>query len=217
MEYKIRKSLMEERYDDDDKLFYLGAAAFFALFFLVLIILNTYVYACVVVKGASMENTLFTDDVLVINVRDEIDYGDIVVINEDGNSAAYPSKIRNKIIKRVVGKGGDEVKFYGGNVYLKKRGEAEFTELNEGYIKKQGVSNYRSPASSVPETEETVIIVPDGEIFFLGDNRTNSSDARTYGTRSEDQVWGVVTGWSLGARPFMNFLSKLFGFGDNAH
>lgn len=217
MEYKIRKSLMEQKREseDSDKLFYLGTAVFFAILFFVLIILNTYVFACVVVKGASMENTLFTDDVLVINVRERINYGDIVVINADDGSTNFQNKIHNKIIKRVIAMGGDELKFYDGKIFLKKRGETEFSELNEPY--KKGVTNYNVPASSVPESSQTILVVPEGEIFFLGDNRTNSSDARTYGTRGENQVWGVVTGWSLNARPFMNFISKLFGLGDNAH
>lgn len=215
MEYKIRNSLMEEKSESSDKLFYLGTAAFFCVLFLVLIILNTYVFSCVIVSGASMENTLHTGDVLVINVLEKADYGDIVVISADENAAA--GGIKHKIIKRVIAKGGDEVKFFGGNVYLKKKGESEFKELNESYVKRQGVTNYKAPSSSVPESAETVVIVPEGEIFFLGDNRTNSSDSRTYGTRKEENIWGVVTGFSMALRPVMNFLSGIFGFGDNAH
>lgn len=214
MEYKIRNSLMEEKSEDSDKLFYLGTAAFFAVLFLVLIILNTYVFSCVIVSGASMENTLHTEDVLVINVLEKADYGDIVVFFADDGANA--DMIKHKIIKRVIAKGGDEVKFFGGNVYLKKKGESSFTELNEPYIKRQGVTNYKNPASSVPESTETIVSVPEGELFFLGDNRTNSSDSRTYGTRKEERVWGVVTNFSITLRPIMNFLSKIFGFGDNA-
>ncbi len=240
MEYKIRKSLIEEKRDGErsDKLFYLGTATFFAILLCVIVFLNTYVFACVVVKGKSMESTLFEEDVLFINMRDEIDYGDIVVINEDGadyvdstkktkteDDAGYvdstkkkePPTITVKIIKRVIAKGGDTVRFYNGYVYLKKSGEEVFTKLDEPYVNEQGVSNYSSPSSPVPEKEETEVEVPEGEIFFLGDNRKNSSDARYYGTRSENQVWGVVTGWSMKARPIMKFLSRIFRFGDDAH
>ncbi len=34
--------------------------------------------------------------------------------------------------------------------------------------------------------------VPDGEIFFLGDNRNNSNDSRHYGTQSKSRIIGKV-------------------------
>ena len=110
MEYKIRDSLIEEKIKTarSDRFFYVVAAVL-CLIFLTLLYLNTYVFACVIVKGPSMENTMFTDDVLIINTRVKGDYGDIVVINGEKENG-------EEIIKRINAKGGDRIKFAGGYV-----------------------------------------------------------------------------------------------------
>ncbi len=212
MEYKIRDSLIEEKIKTarSDRFFYVVAAVL-CLIFLTLLYLNTYVFACVIVKGPSMENTMFTDDVLIINTRVKGDYGDIVVINGEKENG-------EKIIKRIIAKGGDSIKFAGGYVYLKKTDEATFTKLDEPYIKKQGATYYPSATSPTDIAESAVIVIPEGEIYYLGDNRTNSSDSRSsFGTCTVSQIWGTVTPWALSARPFMNFINKILNFGKAAH
>ena len=52
-----------------------------------------------------------------------------------------------------------------------------------------------------------------GEIFYLGDNRLNSSDSRTYGACKDENVVGVVEEWSLKNRKlrsqFLKYVDKI--------
>ena len=45
----------------------------------------------------------------------------------------------------------------------------------------------------------------EGEIFYLGDNRIESADSRTFGTCTTEQVVGVVENWSI---LFKNWFNK---------
>lgn len=147
------------------------------IFIFSVLFLNNRVYVTVKVDGASMENTLFGGDVLTVNRLKEADYGDIIVINAKSGSQ------EKWIIKRLIGKAGDTIEVKDGHVY--RNGQ----ELKESYVK-----NQTSPSGS-----KTTWVVPEGEIFFLGDNRAVSLDSRSdiFGTQKESDVIGVVENWSI--------------------
>ena len=65
------------------------------------------------------------------------------------------------MVKRVIGLPGEDVSFSHGCVYINGK------RLEESYLPVQGVT----------ECEKS-FTVPDGCVFFLGDNRTGSLDAR---------------------------------------
>ena len=148
-------------------------------------------FLLVIVDGQSMQNTLFEGDALYIDVHETPDRGDIVVLDvtdypeypHDGDGVHY-------IIKRVIALGGDEVYAEDGIVYLKKAGEKEFSALEEPY------------ATGV--TEDFLLVrVQEGEVFFLGDNRTVSLDSHTNGSLFLSDVVGVVTSFSLAHKDFI--------------
>lgn len=66
------------------------------------------------------------------------------------------------LVKRVIGLPGETVSFAKGCVYV--NGEL----LDESYLPVQGIT----------ESPEESFTVPDGCVFFMGDNRTGSFDAR---------------------------------------
>lgn len=80
-------------------------------------------------------------------------------------------------IKRVIALPGEHVKITGGSVYI--NGE----KLEESYLQPDVLTesgNYND------------FIVPDGYIFAMGDNRSNSSDCRHFGCIPFKKIEGKV-------------------------
>ena len=84
---------------------------------------------------------------------------------ERGDIVTFWSDELNKLlVKRVVGLPGDDIAFRDGYTYV--NGEM----LDEAYLPRQGIT--QSNAS---------FQVPEGCVFFMGDNRTGSNDSRLLG------------------------------------
>ena len=133
------------------------------------------------IDGNSMNKTIDDGDWLVMNKLAKPDYGDVVVIGITGET---------NYIKRVIGLPGDTICINDDVVYRKKKGETEFTPLDEPYA-------YYSTAKKHEKYAAT--IVPEGKIFVLGDNRYESKDSRSpdVGTRDITAVIGVVPEWAI--------------------
>lgn len=132
-------------------------------------IIITFVGQVTVVKGASMEDTLFNSERLICNKIvyrfTEPEHGDIVIFKP-------PIDQNHNYIKRVIAVEGDQVKIVDGFVYL--NGEI----LEEDYIEHRSYE-------TMPE-----VTVPEDSYFVLGDNRANSSDSRFWGFVPEENIIG---------------------------
>lgn len=146
-----------------------------------------------IVREHSMQNTLQPNDYLILSKLSykfgEIEYGDIVVFKSNVEMQNGKKKL---LIKRVIAKGGDTIAIADGNVY--RNGEL----LDEPYTK-DGYTN-----GGLDET-----VVPEGELFLMGDNRVVSVDSRSkeVGFVSEDLVIGKAV---LRLFPF-NKIGSLYG------
>ena len=130
-----------------------------------------------IVREHSMQDTLQPNDYLILNklaykFGGEIEYGDIVVFHSSMQTEDGDEKL---LIKRVIAKGGDTISIEDGQVY--RNGEL----LEEPYTK-DGYTN-----GGMDET-----VVPEGQLFLMGDNRVVSVDSRSpqVGFVSEDLVIG---------------------------
>jgi signal peptidase I len=143
----------------------------------ILLGLRIFVGEASVVPTASMEGTILVGDHLFLNkllygpeiplinwrlpMLKTIHRGDIVVF-------LYPGNPEETFLKRVTAVGGDRVEIRSGLVYINGR------LLDEPY------AVHRSPLHSAYE-EMSTVVVPQGSLFVMGDNRDNSSDSREWG------------------------------------
>lgn len=147
-------------------------AAIFAVICMVLIF--TFVGRTISVSGQSMENTLHDGDRL-INSRFLYTpkYCDIVVITQ-------PNTKGEPLIKRIIATEGQEVDidFYESTV------KVDGIILNEPYIKE--------PTELSGQGVKYPIVVPEGCVFVMGDNRNASWDSR------DERVGMIDTRYILG-------------------
>lgn len=131
---------------------------------IIAVIFHTYVFARANVDGPSMQPTLQNKDVLFIEKvttqLHDIKRGEIVVFDSKNQN-------NDNYIKRVIAVAGDKVEIKNDHVYL--NGQL----LKENYLDPKTVTE--------PMTFISQYIVPEGYVFVLGDNRTNSTDSRILG------------------------------------
>ena len=177
-----------------------------ALAVLLAVVFKTFLVAAFYIPSGSMESTLnISDRVLVEKVSyrfGDVKRGDVVVFVHDDPEfeAAAPSNpvtgffsglgqaigvvppSDRDFIKRVVGIPGDRITCQGGQ--LVRNGQ----RVTEPYL---------DPGTTTDGCRRTT--VGPGELFVMGDNRTNSQDSRSFGVIQESDVVGraFVRIWPL--------------------
>ncbi len=159
-----------------------GAKAFFDWALVVVIALvvalgvRTFLLAHFVVEGSSMYSTLETGDRVFVN---KVSYrlhdpnrGDVVVLHEIRGTT------ERDLIKRVIAVGGEEVEMRSCEVRI--GGQL----LLEPYLDPTVVTPGNCGGDFGP------ILVPEGTVFVMGDNRAGSQDSRTLGPVLLDDIVG---------------------------
>jgi signal peptidase I len=141
------------------------------------------------VKGSSMERTFVESDYVLVDRLtprwSPYARGQVVVFQP-------PETVTDRtepFIKRVIGIGGDTVEVRDGQVFV--NGVA----LDEPYL----FHNAAGVAEPTVAGDQSRWVVPDGELFVMGDHRQVSEDSRVFGPIPVSLVIGrgVVRYWPL--------------------
>lgn len=120
------------------------------------LLIQKYLVYKVLIPSESMKPTLNVGDHLFVTRvyhPEKLKRGDIVVFNSE--------ELNQVLIKRLIGLPGDKVEIVDGVVYINDE------KLDEPYVKNA-------------DTKSIKFEVPEGKLLFLGDNRSNSYDAREW-------------------------------------
>jgi signal peptidase I len=132
------------------------------------------------IPSKSMAPSILKGDHIMVekwfSKREGIHRGDIIIF-------PFPKDETRSFIKRVVGLPGETLEIKKQTVFI--NGQA----LDESY------AFHSDPVRSeplVPRDDLDQIIIPEGMLFVLGDNRENSQDSRYFGFIEVSKVMGKV-------------------------
>ena len=118
------------------------------------------------VEGSSMKNTLYENDIVLINKLGKVERNSIVVVKEPPLNDRY-------IIKRCLALPGDTIYCKGSLIYVNN-------EVVEDNWSKGKTEDFNK------------ILLHEDEYFVLGDNREVSKDSRVFGPVSKSEIVGIV-------------------------
>lgn len=154
---------------------------------IVVVLVRTYIITPVIVRGASMENTLIEGEVLFLSKisykLENIERFDVVVIRD---------KDGDLIIKRIIGLPGDNVKYENDLLYINdKQVEDEYAYTSTNDFTLDSICEINKDTCNGK--------IPSGMYLALGDNRIVSADSRVKGLFHEEKILGkaVFRIWPL--------------------
>jgi len=189
------------------------AQSFFPVLLIVLV-LRSFIFEPFRIPSGSMIPTLLIGDFILVNkfsygVRLPVIHTKILATGSPkrGDVAVfrYPIDPSLDYIKRVVGLPGDTVEYRDNSLFI----NGEQVKMNEGdfYVEPHSGNVDNAQIEKLEDlfgVEHRVLIssssglhnksgswkVPEGQYFFVGDNRDNSNDSRYWGTVPEENLVG---------------------------
>ena len=195
---------------------------FLCIIFFALIVCFNVTYSIAPVSGTSMYPTLNASenynglthyDRVVLNYIKQYKKGDIIVAKKQEGSEENVKYV----IKRLIAVGGDKLEIKSdGSVFVND------VMIDESYVKSEHkVSTYNSfinyknqnPTINGQEIfEGDVLKIPNGYVYYLGDNRGGSYDCSSYGpVKQENVVAKVDYIIKDGENTVISILSQIFG------
>jgi signal peptidase I len=158
------------------------------------VVIKTFFLQAFWIPSSSMEDTLLINDRVMVNKLayrvGDLQRGHIVVFDDPRGGAAPDEGLleatrrnigeavglsvpRTEFIKRVIGLPGERVEIIDNQVLI------DGSPIDEPYLK---------AGSQMPDFGP--VVVPEGEMFVMGDNRNSSQDSRYFGSVPTDTVVG---------------------------
>ena len=160
------------------------------------IVIKSFLFQAFYIPSASMEPTLQEGDRILVNKLSydlhDVHRGDIVVFEAEPNPGWRKTGIED-LVKRVIALPGETITRCGSDgMHLCIDGRL----LDEKYLP-NGLAPARNWFSGTlpncaPDSPQGGCKVPAGMVFVMGDNRTNSQDARANGPVKESSIVGRV-------------------------
>ena len=174
---------------------------------LLALLIRTFIIQAFKIPSGSMENTLLIGDHILVSkfrygthIPNEIPFLDIKLFDDivlfskvpqrgDIIVFKFPKDERRDFIKRVIGLPGD---------FLEVRRQKNY--INDK-LYEDTHARHTEPASDsslVPRDDFGPVLVPEGYVFVMGDNRENSQDSRYWGFLNVQKIRGkaLMIYWS---------------------
>jgi signal peptidase I len=149
---------------------------------IIFLVIQNFVAQPYKVQQQSMERTLEPEQYVLVDKLtprfDTYKRGDIVVFHPPADWGDDDTPF----IKRVIGQGGDTVEIRDGDVLING------TVIEEPYVYEDDVTG--EPQDTTASLDQSSWTIPDGELFLMGDHRSNSADSRTFGPVEVEQIIG---------------------------
>ena len=135
------------------------------------------------IDGPSMQTTLMPEDRVLVNKMSyklhDIHRGDVIVFDRVTNEVQH-----DDLIKRVLGLPGETLEIRSCVVYI------DGVQVEEPYLNPEQTSQIKPSARCGSHTDMAPVVVPDEQVFVMGDNRVQSFDSRDFGPIDTDKVRG---------------------------
>ena len=160
----------------------------------VAVLIKTFLVQAFFIPSGSMHDTLLEGDRVMVNKLayrfGDPSRGDVIVFdnpqqaNQDGETI-FGALVRHvaeslglsspdsALIKRVIAVGGETIEIRDNQVFV------DGVALDEPYVKEGSRMPLYGPFT-----------VPEGQVFVMGDNRSQSTDSRVFGPIAEDSIIG---------------------------
>ena len=157
----------------------------------VALLLKIFLFQAFYIPSSSMEPTLQIDDRVLVNKLSydahDVNRGDLIVFRR-------PEEISGDtrdLIKRVIGLPGESVSTDPDTGQVLIDGQPLIEPYLEPSVRSSGL--------------ETPVVVAEGHVFVMGDNRGNSQDSRVFGPIETDSIVGraFIRVWPLDTIDFL--------------